>query len=79
MYSTNFRFWVSMYESFSSRGRLGSWKGERRLEDVISREVVVGMVAVGAEKGERIEERNVDCGSKGPMGGRENFWSRDWA
>lgn len=45
---------------------------------VPSAEVVV--VERGAVvKGERREERKVDCGSKGPMGGRENFWRRDWA
>lgn len=42
--------------------------------------VVVVVVERGTVvKGERREERKVDCGSKGPMGGRENFWRRDWA
>jgi hypothetical protein len=46
---------------------------------VPSGEVVVVVVVGRAVNGERREERKVDCGSKGPMGGRENFWRRDWA
>jgi len=44
---------------------------------VVSGEVTVARGA--AVKGERREERKVDRESKGPMGGRENFWRRDWA
>jgi hypothetical protein len=46
---------------------------------VPSGEVVVAVVVGRAVNGERREERKVDCGSKGPMGGRENFWRSDWA
>src|SRR5271170_711724 len=57
IYSTNFRFWASMYESFSSRGRFGSWKLEIMVEGersgVGSGEPVVVGVGGGAVNGER--------------------------
>ena len=39
----------------------------------------VEVVGVGVVNGARSVERKFDCGSRGPMGGRENFWRRDCA
>ena len=67
MYSTNFRFCASMYESFSSRGRFGRVK-------LAAMSVPFASVLTAVKVDNSAD--NADCGSNGPMGGRENFANR---
>lgn len=45
--------------------------------DAVRSPLACGALVLGAcavEKVEKREERKVDAGSNGPIGGRENFW-----
>jgi hypothetical protein len=68
-----------MYDNFSSGGRLGRTKLPT-IEDGTT--LAVAFESVGAPRGEKVEKMEpmkVAAGSKGPIGGRENFWRRAWA
>jgi hypothetical protein len=64
-----------MYESFSSGGRLGRWKLPVMLEDdvVVVSPSPLAVPVWGAENVDIRDERKFAAGSKGPIGGRENF------